>query len=313
MKNLLTDIEGLLVGHYTDAEALTGCTVILCPPHTIASCDVRGNSPGSRELALLAPDKQMQEIHAILLTGGSAFGLGAANGVMKFLSERGIGYQTPWAIIPIVPSAVIFDLNVGSSKIFPIPENAYDACKKASADFELGGVGAGTGATVGKWNGLQFAMKGGVGSSSIFVDKIVVAALAVVNAVGDVIDDRGQLIAGAHKDGKFLDKNGKLNSFLDEKLLSRNINTTLVVVATNARFSKVDVNRIAQRSHDGLSRAIVPSHTTFDGDVSFALSCGDIKAPVDLVAEMGAQMTSEAIRSAVRNAKTVAGVRGLAL
>ena len=158
---MITDVPGILVGHYTDCKALTGCTVVLCPPKTIASCEVRGSAPGSRELALLAPEKQMQEIHAILLTGGSAFGLGAANGVMKYLAENKIGYQTPWALVPIVPSAVIFDLNVGDATIFPTQDDAYQACTNASVKVEQGNVGAGTGATVGKWHGLDSAMKGG--------------------------------------------------------------------------------------------------------------------------------------------------------
>ncbi|MEI7907574.1 MAG: P1 family peptidase, partial [Bacteroidota bacterium] len=152
---MITDVPGITVGHYTDKENITGCTVILCPPNTVASCDVRGSSPGSRELALLAPDKQMQEVHAILLSGGSAFGLGAANGVMKYLAEKNIGYKTPWAIVPIVPSAIIFDLNIGSSSVFPTQENAYTACQNASVNVEQGSVGAGTGAVVGKWSGFE--------------------------------------------------------------------------------------------------------------------------------------------------------------
>lgn len=309
---MITDVPGILVGHYTDEKALTGCTVILCPPTTVASCDVRGSAPGSRELALLAPDKQMQEVHAILLTGGSAFGLGAANGVMQYLRERNIGYQTPWALVPIVPSAVIFDLNVGDSKIFPTQENAYIACRNASSTFEQGNVGAGTGATIGKWNGLQSAMKGGIGSASVKSGDVIVGAIAVVNAVGDVVNNDGSILAGAQEKGKFLGVKGRLQSFQNERNLMRNTNTTLVAVATNVRLSKVDVNRIAQRAHDGIARAVVPSHTTFDGDTTFALSAGNISAPIDLVAEMGAEVTAEAIRSAVKHARTTADIQGLA-
>ncbi len=309
---MITDVPGILVGHYTDEKAVTGCTVVLCPPKTTASCDVRGSASGSRELALLAPDKQMQEVHAILLTGGSAFGLGATNGVMQYLAEHNIGYQTPWALVPIVPSAVIFDLNVGASKTFPLPEDAYAACMNASSTFAVGNVGAGTGATVGKWNGLQSAMKGGVGSASLKNGEVIVGAIAVVNAVGDVVNRDGTILAGAQENGKFLGENGRLQSFRNDRNLSRNTNTTLVVVATNVRFSKVDVNRVAQRAHDGMARAIVPSHTTFDGDTTFALSAGNVSAPIDLVAEMGTEVTAEAIRSAVKHARTTAGVRGLA-
>jgi L-aminopeptidase/D-esterase-like protein len=302
-ETMITDVPGILVGHYTDAKALTGCTVILCPPKTIASCDVRGSAPGSRELALLAPDKQVHEIHAILLTGGSAFGLAAPNGVMQFLVEKNIGYKTPWALVPIVPSAVIYDLNVGDSKIFPTPENAYQACKDASTNFEEGNVGAGTGATVGKWNGLPTAMKGGVGTSSVKFGGVTVGALAVVNAVGDIAAQDGTILAGALLNGKFLGNEGRLRSLQDEGMASRNINTTLVVVATNARLSKVDCNRVAQRAHDGMARSIVPSHTTFDGDTTFALSAGATVASIDLVAEMGAEATALAIRAAVRHSK----------
>ncbi len=298
---MITDVPGILVGHYTDRKALTGCTVVLCPPKTIASCEVRGSAPGSRELALLAPEKQMQEIHAILLTGGSAFGLGAANGVMKFLAENKVGYQTPWALVPIVPSAVIFDLNVGDSTIFPNQDDAYQASANASVKVEQGNVGAGTGATVGKWHGLDSAMKGGVGTFSVKIGEVIVGALAVVNAVGDVVGREGNILAGAQHKGKFFGGENRLNSLQNEGMLLRNINTTLVVVATNARLSKVDCYRVAQRAHDGMARAIVPSHTTFDGDTTFALSVGKISAPIDLVAEMGAEATAESIRAAVKN------------
>ncbi|HTR80753.1 MAG TPA: P1 family peptidase [Bacteroidota bacterium] len=300
---MITDIPGILVGHYTDKTALTGCTVILCPPKTVASCEVRGSAPGSRELALLAPEKQTQEIHAVLLTGGSAYGLGAANGVMKFLSEKKIGYHTPWALVPIVPSAVIFDLNVGDSNAFPIAANAYEACVTAGKKFEEGNVGAGTGATVGKWNGLPTAMKGGVGSVSLISGEIIVAALAVVNAVGDIVKQDGNILAGASENGKFFGPELRTASLHNDTLLVRNINTTLVVVATNARLSKVDCYRVAQRAHDGMARAIVPSHTTFDGDTTFALSAGDHHGPIDLIAEMGAHATAESIRAAVKHAQ----------
>ena len=308
----MTSVQGIRVGHYTDEKNLTGCTVVLCPPNTIASCDVRGSAPGSRELALLAPDKQVQEVHAILLTGGSAFGLGAANGVMQFLSEKNIGYQTPWAIVPIVPSAVIFDLNVGSAKIFPTQENAYQASASASENFVVGNVGAGTGATIGKWNGLECAMKGGVGSASLSNGELVVTAIVVVNAVGDVIDEWGNILAGAQRDGKFLGNENRHQAMMNERLLSRNINTTLVVVTTNAKLNKIDTLRVAQRAHDGMARAIVPCHTTFDGDIAFALSTGLVNAPIDVVAEMGAEATVLAIRNAVLSATTITGFPGLA-
>ena len=309
---MITDVPGFLVGHYTDPVAMTGCTVLLCPPHATASCEVRGSSPGSRELSLLAPEKQMQEIHAILLTGGSAYGLGAANGVMKFLAERNTGYATPYAIVPIVPSAVIFDLNIGRPDIFPTAENAYAACVAASTLVVEGNVGAGTGATIGKWSGFEGAMKGGVGTASLRLGDVVVGALAVVNAVGDVLATDGSVLAGAQQDGKFLGEESRMQALNDARLLLRNLNTTLVIAVTNVALSKVDTYWAAQRMHDGMARGIKPCHTTFDGDVTFAVSAGSVSAPVDLVAEMCAEMTAEAIRSAVRQAATIAGVRGLA-
>lgn len=308
---MITDVPGITVGHFTDTERITGCTVVLCPPGTVASCDVRGSSPGTRELEALSPVRQMQETHAVLLSGGSAYGLGAANGVMQHLAARGIGYRTPWALVPIVPSAIIFDLNVGDPSAFPQPADAAAACANAGTAVEQGSVGAGTGAVVGKWNGFANAMKGGVGTASLRDGDLIVGALAVVNAVGDIVDADGTVIAGARTDGGFHAPDERLRRFNDERLLTRNTNTTLVVVAVNARFSKVDTHRIAQRAHDGMARAIVPCHTTFDGDVTFALSCGGVTAAVDHAAEMGAEAAARAIRSAVRHAVSLGGVPGM--
>ncbi|MFA6541070.1 MAG: P1 family peptidase [Bacteroidota bacterium] len=308
---MITDVPGILVGHYTDEENITGCTVILCPPNTVASCDVRGSSPGTRELIALAPDKQMQEINAVLLSGGSAFGLGAANGVMRYLSEKNIGYKTPWVTVPIVPSAIIFDLNLGSSSVFPNESNAYEACRRAGTTFEQGSVGAGTGAVVGKWNGFEHAIKGGIGTASIHSGDCIVGAIAVVNAVGDIIDRDGKTIAGSRKDSGFYNHQERSISFKNDHLLTRNTNTTLVVVASNVKLNKVDTHRVAQRVHDGMARAIHPCHTTFDGDASFALSTGKVTAPIDFVAELAADAASEAIRNAVRFAKGRGGVKGL--
>ncbi|MBE0617206.1 MAG: P1 family peptidase, partial [Proteobacteria bacterium] len=207
----------------TDLEAATGCTVILPPPKTRASCDVRGNSPGSRELALLAPEKSMQEVHAVLLSGGSALGLGAAEGVVRWLREREIGYQTPWVRIPIVPAAVVFDLNVGRSDRWPDAASGYAACEAASTGpIEEGCVGAGTGATIGKWNGLETSMKGGIGSVSVRLGKLVVGALSVVNAVGDVMAADGTVMAGARDaKGGFLARQGAVRIFARRKVLDQ--------------------------------------------------------------------------------------------
>ena len=309
---MLTAVPGIKVGHSTDSKAMTGCTVVLCPPNTRASCDVRGNSPGSRELALLAPEKSAQEIHAILLTGGSAFGLAAADGVMRWLEERGVGYATPWAKVPLVPSAVVFDLNAGSSAVRPDALSGYRACEIASTGpIEEGNVGAGTGTTVGKWKGFEFWMKGGTGTSSVEQAGLIVGALVVVNAVGDVINQDGTILAGARgPDGSFLGDAEPYRPLARGKVLEQ-ANTTLAVVATNAKLSKLELHRVAERMHDGIARAIVPIHTSFDGDVTFALGCGDAKADLDLVCEIAAQCTSDAIRRAVKAAKTVAGIQGL--
>ena len=192
--------EGFRIGHWTDTSALTGCTAVLCPPKTIGSCDVRGSSPGSRELALLAPDKTMQEVHAVLLTGGSAFGLAAADGVVRFLEEGNIGYQTPWIKVPIVPAAVIFDLNIGSKDVRPTADSGYAACAVAKREIaQQGNIGAGTGATIGKWAGVETRMKGGTGFASVAQGDLHVAAIAVVNSVGDVVNDDGTILAGARK------------------------------------------------------------------------------------------------------------------
>ncbi len=309
---MITSVPGFKVGHYTDLENMTGCTVILCPPKTRASCEVRGASPGSRELALLAPDKSMQEVHAILLAGGSAFGLAAADGVMKWLEEHDVGYQTPWVKVPIVPTAVVFDLNVGSAAVRPDATAGYKACQSAtSGSFQEGNVGAGCGTTVGKWKGPEFWMKGGVGSASKTVGDLVVGVLAVVNAVGDIYDSNGKIIAGARKpSGEFFAESEPVRMFARGKVLEKT-NTTLVVAATNAAFSKVELHRIAQRMHDGMARAITPVHTSFDGDVSFACSWGTLSADLDLVAELAAELSAESIRRAVKSAKAIAGIPGL--
>jgi L-aminopeptidase/D-esterase-like protein len=309
---MLTAVPGFKVGHFTEVKAMTGCTVILCPPNTRASCDVRGNSPGSRELALLAPEKSAQEIHAVLLTGGSAFGLAAADGVMRWLEEHNIGYPTPWGKVPLVPTAVVFDLNAGSSAVRPNALSGYRACDTASTGpFDEGNVGAGTGTTVGKWKGSGFWMKGGLGSASVERSGLSVGALAVVNAVGDVINENGTILAGARRpDAQFIGVTEPYRPLAQGKVLEET-NTTLVVVATNAKLSKLELHRVAERMHDGMARAIVPSHTSFDGDVSFALACGDVKADLDLVSEIAAQLTAEAIRRAVKAAKSVGGIPGL--
>jgi L-aminopeptidase/D-esterase-like protein len=300
---------GFSIGHWTEPQALTGCTVILCPPGTVGGCDVRGSSPGSRELALLASEKTMQLVNAVLLTGGSVFGLAAADGVMSFLEERNLGYETPWGKVPIVPAAVIFDLNIGSRTIRPTAESGYAAASHASeGSVTEGNVGAGTGATVGKWGGVETRMKGGIGVASIQKGELVVSAIAVVNAIGDVLDEQGKVLAGARSaNGKWLAEENPYPE-LTRPLSSQLSNTTLVAIMTNAALTKVEANRLAQRGHDGMARSIKPVHTSHDGDLIFGLASGKLKVQFDQVAEIGADITAMAIRRGVRMATSVEGV-----
>ncbi|MEW6509479.1 MAG: P1 family peptidase [Bacteroidota bacterium] len=292
--------EGFRIGHWTDPVARTGCTVILCPPSTVGGCDVRGSSPGSRELALLAADKTMQEVHAVLLTGGSAFGLAAADGVMRYLEEHGIGYQTPWARVPIVPAVVVFDLNNGSSTVRPTADSGYAAASAATGrDIPEGSVGAGTGVTVGKWAGMEWSSKGGFALASVERNGVTLAAAAVVNAVGDVLNARGEIIAGARSpDGRWRAEVDPFRTFRRGNV-SGGTNTTLVALFCDARLSKVEAIRVAQRGHDGMARAVTPVHTSFDGDTVFCLASGTISTEVDVVAEAGAEAVAQAIRRAV--------------
>jgi L-aminopeptidase/D-esterase-like protein len=292
--------EGFSIGHWTDASARTGCTVILCPGRTVGGCDVRGSSPGTRETALLESGKKMEEVHAVLLSGGSAFGLAAADGVMRFLEEQGTGYRTPWGIVPIVPAAVIFDLNVGSASVRPTAGSGYAAARAASgAGIEEGAVGAGAGATVGKWAGPGFSMPGGFGLSSMEKDGLIVCAASVVNSIGDVLDDAGGVLAGARDEQGAWRSAGDPLRILSVRVKPSSSNTVLVALMTNGALSKVDANRVAMRAHDGMARAVRPAHTSYDGDTVFCLASGKVEADIDLVAEMGAEVTAMSIRRAV--------------
>ncbi len=266
MHDDITDIPGIRVGHDTNLEAATGCTVILCEPAAIGGVDVRGGAPATRETDLLRPMHMVEEVHAIVLTGGSAFGLEAAHGVMTYLEERGTGYETGVARIPIVPAAAIFDLGIGSAKIRPDDAAGYRACEQATdGPVEMGNVGGGTGATVGKTFGPAFMMKGGLGSASTQLpDGTIVAALVVVNALGDIFDPQTQqVVAGA--------SNPSGKAFLGANPFS---NTTIAVVATSASLNKEQANKMAQIAHNGIALTIRPAHTMFDGDTIFALALG---------------------------------------
>jgi L-aminopeptidase/D-esterase-like protein len=280
----ITALPGVRVGHHTDTEARTGCTAILLPPGgAVTSGEVRGGAPGTRETALLEPVKRVEVAHGICLAGGSAFGLAAATGVMQFLEEAGEGIETRVARVPIVPAAVIYDLASGSSSVRPTAQNGYDAARAATAQpVSSGRVGAGTGAMVGKALSLEQAQPGGIGNALMHVGAARVAALVVANAFGDVMGVDGTVAAGAHKpDGSRLSDEDWIAALLDDARFEylRDANTTLVVIGTDARLSKTECFVLAQAAQMGVARGTRPSHTSFDGDTSFAFSTGGVTAP----------------------------------
>jgi L-aminopeptidase/D-esterase-like protein len=306
-------VQGIRVGHAADLKALTGCTVILCDGGAVAAVDVRGGAPGSRELALLRPGMLVRKIHALFLTGGSAFGLDAAGGVMRYLEERGVGHPTSYGVVPIVPSAVIYDLNVGDARRRPDPAMAYEAAASASADEAgEGNVGAGAGATVGKILGIENATKAGLGTAILKLSgDFVLGALAVVNAVGDIYDPvTGHILAGARDPvtGGFVDT----IRFVREQIAfipPMGESTTLAVIVTNANFDGAELGVIAAMAHDGLARVIRPVHTRHDGDAVFALSTGKIRGlDVNIAGALAAELVAWAIRRAVEMAEGLAGI-----
>jgi L-aminopeptidase/D-esterase-like protein len=310
----LAAVAGLKVGHYTMTGRATGCTVVLAEGGAVGGVDVRGAAPGTRETDLLNPVNSVEKVHAVVLAGGSAFGLDSAGGVMRYLEERGVGFDTEFGKVPIVPAAVVFDLNVGDPSIRPTADCGYRAAAAATAGPALeGNVGAGSGATVGKLAGASRAMRGGLGAAAIVRrDGLVVAALVVVNAVGDVIDpSTGRVVAGTRTaDGKSLADVRTLirsGTLAPPALFGRN--TTLAVVATNAALTKTQANRMAQLAHDGLGRTISPAHTVFDGDTIFALATGARQGPPDMLAigALAADAVAEAVLRAVRAAKGIPG------
>jgi len=315
LNKTLTDIPGILIGHQTHLEGATGCTVVICPPGTVGGVDQRGGAPGTRETDLLRPMHLVEYVNAVVLSGGSAYGLATADGVMHYLEEKGIGYDARAGfLVPIVPAAIVFDLALGTPGIRPDAAMGYAACVAASADpVAQGSVGAGTGCRIGATMGNEFATKGGLGSASVDLgDGLIVAALMVVNAVGDIVDEDGRIIAGLRQppDG---------NSFVGMLNVVKNMarmvkipvseNTVIGVVATNARLNKEETNKVAQMAHDGLARAVRPSHTMFDGDTIFALSTGPIPANVNAIGAYAAEVVAQAIRNAVRAATSLGGVR----
>lgn len=315
----ITDVPGISVGHAHDSEAQTGCTVILCGEEgATAGVDVRGAAPGTRETDLLDPSNLVERVHAILLTGGSAFGLDAAGGVMRYLEERDIGFNTAVARVPIVPAAVIFDLAVGNPKVRPDARMGYEACEHAKADStEEGRIGAGIGAAVGKITGIANASSGGIGMASVeLTGGAIVGVIVVVNAFGDIINpSNGQILAGARAGRHWLDTSRAIASAGDHRSKAKPpaaphpfaviTNTTLAVVATNAKLTKAQARKVASMAQDGFARAIRPAHTMFDGDVVFALSTGNVQSDVTTIGSIAAELTAQAIVRVGQNASAV--------
>jgi L-aminopeptidase/D-esterase-like protein len=323
LKNAITDIPGIRVGHAQDEEALTGCTVVLCENGAIGGVDQRGGAPGTRETDAMHPMHLVNEVHAVVLAGGSAFGLDAATGAVRYLEERGVGFDVRVARVPIVPAAILFDLGIGRGDVRPDAEMGYQACLNASAEPPAeGNIGAGTGATVGKILGLGGAMKSGIGTASLEIGSgIIVGAIAAVNVFGDVVDpSTGQIIAGARVLHEGPEKIGRGPYFADtmcvmESLVGRTIlgfmsrgNTAIGIVATNAKFDKEQINKVAQMAQDGLARTVKPAHTMLDGDTIFALATGEKKADVNIVGAFAAEVFSQAMLRAVYTAKPAAGL-----
>lgn len=308
----ITDVGGIRVGHFTDTRRPTGCTVLLFEQGAVAGVDVRGSAPGTRETDLLNPINTVEQVNGILLTGGSAFGLDAATGVMKYLEARGQGVQTGVAVVPIVPAAVIYDLPVGDPKIRPDAQAGYTACENATnANVAEGNVGAGAGATVGKIFGMQYAMKGGLGTAALRIGEsdLVVGAIVAVNAMGDIFDRKtGKILAGARTtDGRAF-RNTMAQLIAGATFHQRpGENSTIGVVVTNAKLNKAQAEKMAQMAHDGFARTINPVHSMWDGDTIFAAGTATAKAATDLttIGAVGAEVMAQAVNRAVLSATSI--------
>jgi len=309
----LTAIDGFRVGHAHNLDGPTGCTIVLCPPNTVGGVDQRGGAPGTRETDLLRPLHMVEYVHAIVLAGGSAYGLDAAGGVMRYLEEQGIGVSVGVGVVPIVPAAIIFDLDVGNPKTRPDAAMGYAACHAASPDpVAEGCVGAGAGAAVGRLLGAGLACKSGIGSALIDLgDGLQVGALVVVNALGDVIGEQGEILAGARQppEGKQFANALNILPAMARMTVSGPGNTVIGVVATNAHLTKEEANKVAQMAQDGLARAVRPTHTMMDGDTIFALASGTAgQANVSVIGAFAAEATAQAVRRAVQMATPRAGL-----
>ncbi len=314
----LTAVPGIKVGHYTDLDAITGCTVVRCPPQTVGAVDVRGGAPGTRETDLLQAHNLVAEVTAVALSGGSAFGLATADGVMRWHVERGLGYQSrSGVVVPIVPAAILFDLTIGDPHVRPEADAGYQACEAATAEpVSMGSVGAGTGARIAAILGNERASKGGLGSSAIaLTNGLIVAALMAVNAVGNVISEDGRIIAGLRSaDGRgFASVLETMVGLMNHAPApAANESTVIGVVASNARLLKAEATKVAQMAQDGVARAVNPAHTMFDGDTIFALATGEIAADPSVVGALAAEAVADAIRRAALLATSLGGVRAVA-
>ena len=305
MPSGLTCIEGIKVGTASNLQAATGVTVVLVEEGAKAAVEVRGSAPGTRETDLLRPGQLIEEIQAVVLVGGSVFGLDAASGVVSYLEENICGFPVSQFRVPIVPAAVLFDLLIGDGRVRPDAAMGYQACVSASSDpVPEGSVGAGSGATVGKIHGMDYSIKSGQGSSALVKDNLVVAALVIVNAFGDVFDKRGNLLAGPrNQETGFMERTAEL--LMKPGYTGSPGNTTLGVVATNADLDKTALTKVCQLAHNGLARSIWPVHTMRDGDTIFALSKGDITENVDLIGLMAAEAVAAAVERAVLKAESL--------
>lgn len=310
---LVNEIKGIRIGSAEDLKALTGCTVVICEAGATAGVDVRGGSPGTRETDLLNPVNMVDRIHAVTLSGGSAFGLDASSGVMQYLEEKNIGFDVAVTKVPIVCSAVLFDLVAGDYKVRPDKSMGYAACRNAELNqCREGNVGAGTGATVGKINGPEYSMKGGLGCYALQVGDLQVGAVIAVNCLGDVVDPlTGKIIAGALNEDKstFVDTEEVMISRYSEKRNLFSGNTTIGVVVTNGKFTKAEMNKIASMAHNGYGRTMRPAHSMFDGDTIFAMATGTVEADLSVVGLLAARVVEQAVLRAVKNAESVLGYK----
>jgi L-aminopeptidase/D-esterase-like protein len=307
LRNAITDVRGIEVGQAQDEGALTGCTVLLCRQGAVAGVDVRGSAPGTRETDLLDPVNLIDKVHALVLTGGSAFGLDAASGVMRYLEERNIGYSMGTVKVPIVPAAVLYDLGLGRADVRPDAAMGYRAAALASSDAPAeGNVGAGTGASIGKIRGMEYAMKAGIGTTSMNINGLIIGAIVAVNAIGDVVDPGSGLKIAGLRSGTTLEwlKSGQVQPTAQS-------NTVIGVVATNAKLTKTQATKVAQMAQDGLAQAIRPAHTMFDGDTIFALATDEVDADVSMVGAFAAEVVAQAIVRSAKMAESAGGLPGL--